>query len=184
MVTACPEEKVVHCAAYSLLRPQEKARTSMRRLLSYRVILFLLGLTLSTRAMALEASHPLVPDGEVFADMSTLVAQMTRSQPIRAVGLSPDGQTLVTGDQAGTVRLWEVATGRERRRLHGHTGAVWVVRNLERQRLDGHTQAVWGVSFSPDGHILASGGGDQTVHLVSKPRPVSDISTGIHQGQG
>jgi WD40 repeat protein len=163
---------------------KEKARAPIQRLLSYHVILFLLCLTLSSPAMALEASPPLVPDGEVVADMSTLVAQMTQSQPIRAAVLSPDGHTLVTGDQAGTVRFWEVATGRERRRLHGHTGAVWVVRNLERQRLDGHTQAVWGVSFSPDGHILASGGGDQTVHLVSKPRPVSDISTGIHQGQG
>jgi hypothetical protein len=119
----------------------------MQQVLGFYVILFLLGLALSTRTMAVEASPPLVLEGEVFADMSTLVAQMTRSQPIRAIGLSPDGHTLVTGDQEGTVRLWEVATGREWRRLHGHTGAVWVVR------------------VNPDGQMVATGGQDGTVRL-------------------
>jgi hypothetical protein len=59
-------------------RQKEKARAPMQRLLSYHVILFLLCLTLPTLAMALEASPPLVPDGEVVADISTLVAQMTQ----------------------------------------------------------------------------------------------------------
>jgi WD40 repeat protein len=172
---------------------KEKARAPIQRLLSYHVILFLLCLTLSSPAMALEASPPLVPDGEVVADMSTLVAQMTQSQPIRAAVLSPDGHTLVTGDQAGTVRFWEVATGRERRRLYGHTGAVWVVRvnpdgqmvatggqdgtvcvwdlvtGQERQRFESAREHVRALDFSPDGTRLAAGDEGGIVRVWAPP---------------
>ncbi|MEH1765188.1 MAG: hypothetical protein V7L27_12330 [Nostoc sp.] len=35
----------------------------------------------------------------------------------------------------------------------------------EANRLDGHTDIVWGVTFSPDGQLLASGSRDQTVKI-------------------
>jgi WD40 repeat protein len=62
------------------------------------------------------------------------------------VCFSPDGGTLASGSQDGTVRLWDAASGAERRTLQGHI------------------QPVYCLSFSPDGHILASGDG-RTVHL-------------------
>jgi WD40 repeat protein len=66
------------------------------------------------------------------------------------VAFSPDGTTLASGGYDGggdgTVRLWEVATGRQLRELTGHHAGVW------------------SVAFSPDGTTLASGddgdGGD------------------------
>ncbi len=58
---------------------------------------------------------------------------------------SPDGRTLATGNWKNQVRLWEVATGKERRVLEGHQG--WLVRSL---------------AFSPDGKSLVSGGIDAT----------------------
>lgn len=54
---------------------------------------------------------------------------------------SPDGQTLASGG-FGTIKLWDVKTGKEKAMIRGH---AWTVESL---------------SFSPDSQILASGGGE------------------------
>jgi tetratricopeptide (TPR) repeat protein len=66
---------------------------------------------------------------------------------VRSVAFSPDGQTLASGSNDGTVKLWDVQSGREVRTLSGHTD--WVQ----------------SVAFSPDGQTLASGSADKTVKL-------------------
>ncbi len=65
-----------------------------------------------------------------------------------SVAFSPDGSTLASASQDGTIILWDVKT---RRRLG--------------TPLAGHTDAVWGVAFSPDGGTLASASQDGTVIL-------------------
>ena len=76
----------------------------------------------------------------------TEVARLTGHRGrITSVTFSPDGATVASGSVDGTVRLWDVATGRE-------------VSTLE------HSDEVTAVSFSPDGAILASGAG-KTVRL-------------------
>src|SRR5262249_11878829 len=58
---------------------------------------------------------------------------------------SPDGQTLATAGQDGTVRLWHVVSRELRAVLRGHTGA-----------------GLW-ASFSADGQTLTSIGADRTL---------------------
>ena len=66
---------------------------------------------------------------------------------------SPDGATLASGHDDGTIRLWDVAT-----------------RNTT-STLDGHRRYIDSVTFSPDGKTLASASADGTVK-------VWDIETG------
>ena len=61
--------------------------------------------------------------------------------PVNSVAFSPDGRTLVAGDGAGGLSLWDV-------RRRSRTG----------DRFRAHTHAVLGLAFSPDGRTLASAG--------------------------
>jgi WD40 repeat protein len=56
-----------------------------------------------------------------------------------AAALSPDGQTLVTGDRDSEVSLWDISSARK---------IGWLTNN---QNL------VWSLAFSPDGRFLAIG---------------------------
>src|SRR5436853_179279 len=44
--------------------------------------------------------------------------------PVLAVVFRPDGRTALSGGLDGTIREWDLASGRERRQLLGHTGPV------------------------------------------------------------
>ena len=67
---------------------------------------------------------------------------------VNAIALSPDGQTLVSAS-FGTIRIWNVRTGR-------------LVRTLNSVH---SKKSVKTVAVSPDSSILASGGGDNNVIL-------------------
>jgi WD40 repeat protein/tetratricopeptide (TPR) repeat protein len=120
------------------------------------------------------------------------------SDDVGAVAFSPDGATLASsGSHDDTVRLWDVATGRERAVLE-HSGHVYniafspdgatlastasdytlwlwdVAAGCERAVLEGHTGYVSDIAFSPDGATLASGSKDNTVRLW-------DVATGCER---
>jgi WD40 repeat protein/tRNA A-37 threonylcarbamoyl transferase component Bud32 len=62
--------------------------------------------------------------------------------PVKAVAFRPDGRCLASAGADGTVRIWEMPSGRLARTLRSHG------------------KAVHAVAFSPDGKLLASAGED------------------------
>jgi WD40 repeat protein len=144
------------------------------------------------------------PDGEQVAsagaaglcawDANTgkiiLPAQGITRLTLRAA-YSPDGNRLIAGHQDGTVRIWDLKTGRETLVLRRHSNIVtsvaladgrlvsasldgtvrlWYPPTTEQSGqtprvLRGHTGNVMALAFSPDHRQLASSGLDGTVRI-------------------
>ena len=63
------------------------------------------------------------------------------------MAISPDGQTIASGSDDNTIKLWNLQTGDE-------IGT-----------LTGNNQPVVGLVFSPDGNTIASGSDDEKIKL-------------------
>ena len=66
---------------------------------------------------------------------------------VNALGISPDGQYLVSAGEDRRIRLWDLSAGSMIKELHGHSDTVY------------------SLAFSEDGTLLASGGHDSTVRI-------------------
>jgi RNA polymerase sigma factor (sigma-70 family) len=145
------------------------------------------------------------PDGRTIAwaddalrlwDFSTDRQRVLRKKKewVSRATFSPQGKLLAAatwdaGSKRASVRLWEVATGKELLCLGGFSGQVsgvafspdgttlatvgedrtiriWsLARGDERARMHGHTDWILTVAFGPDGRTLATGSQDGTIKL-------------------
>jgi RNA polymerase sigma factor (sigma-70 family) len=115
---------------------------------------------------------------------------------VYSVAFSPDGKLLASGGgergKFGTVKLWDLATGKQIASLEGHADLVvsvafapdartlaaagrdgalelWDVgQGKTRADIKGHAATVFAVAFSPDGKLLASAGGEELVKPGNK----------------
>lgn len=94
------------------------------------------------------------------------------------VDISPDGNTLISSSQDGTVRLWDVASGQEIQ-WDRETGAQVLVSEelvADTRAMVGHNGDVDSVAFSPDGRLAVSGSKDFTAIIW-------DVATGTELRQ-
>ncbi|NCR78281.1 MAG: protein kinase [Microcystis aeruginosa K13-06] len=125
-----------------------------------------------------------------LVDNPSLYKTLTgHSDWVKSVAYSPDGRYLASGSDDKTIKIWEVATGKELRTLTGHSSGVlsvvyspdgrylasgsadktikiWeVAKGKELRTLTGHSDRVRSVVYSPYGRYLASGSWDKTIKV-------------------
>ena len=131
-----------------------------------------------------------------------IVVQMGHSNSVFSVAFSPDGNTIVSGSHEGTLKLWDVKSGREIRSFSGHSFDVWfvafspdgktivsgsgddtlklwdVISGREIRSFSGHSNNISSVAFSPDGKTIISGSRDETLKLwdVKSGREIRSFS--------
>lgn len=104
-------------------------------------------------------------DAQTSAQVTRIPTQVWR---VNSVVFSPDGNTVAAGCGDDTVRLYDLADGKEIVRLEGHT----------------HHQVVC-VAYSPDGETLASGGyGDRVRIWDAHPAPLEGDDLELSGQQG
>ncbi|NCS59334.1 MAG: protein kinase [Microcystis aeruginosa G11-04] len=130
---------------------------------------------------------PVMP--KINPSVSPLDKTLTgHSDCLDSVAYSPDGRYLASGSRDNTIKIWEVATGKELRTLTGHseivfsvayspdgrylasgsrdnTIKIWEVATGKVRTITGHSGWVFSVAYSPDGRYLASGSADKTIKI-------------------
>ncbi len=128
----------------------------------------------------------------------SLIRTLKDNDSVYFVAISPDGNTIVSGSDDETIKVWDLATGTKKRTLTGHidwvnsvaispngrtmvsgscdeTIKVWdLATGTKKRTLTGHTDWVNSVAISPDGRTMVSGSCDETIKIW-------DLATGTEK---
>lgn len=115
--------------------------------------------------------------------------EIEESAAIRALYVSPDGISLITGDEAFRISIWDLTTFSKRKIYRTHKSAVWALaydentkilfsgddggmilsHNLASENflneLSGHTSRIQCLEISKDSEILFSGCRDHSIRI-------------------
>lgn len=117
-------------------------------------------------------NHPLgsAEDWDIMNTLRGMRSLKGHRDAITSLSFSPDGNLLASGCEDGTIRIWDVRSGKQ---LHV---------------LKKHEYRVNSVSFSHDGALLASGSYDETIRIwdTATGRPINvfedhDVDVGVVQ---
>lgn len=135
------------------------------------------------------SSQPQALTNSRLANLSVTRTLTGHTNSVWAVAISGDGQTLVSGSEDNTIKVWNLKTGQLNQTLTGHSDTVRSVAlspdgqtlvsgsgdktikvwNLYTNKvlitLPGHSSPVWSTAISPNGGTLVSGGEDGKVNL-------------------
>ncbi len=144
-----------------------------------------------------------------LADAKVSVRQTLtgHTNSVWAVVISPDGQTIASGSEDDTIKIWNLKTGQLLRSLSGHTDTIrsvaiaadgqtlasgsgdktikvwnlWTGKLLG--TLIGHSGPVWSIAISDDGRTLVSGGEDGAVKLWNLQTGEVRYAIAAHSGR-
>src|SRR3979411_2033689 len=139
--------------------------------------------------------------------MTTAFAQLRgHGGPVRALAISPDGQTAISGSFDSTAIRWSLTRNAAEQVLRFHADAVnalallgdgraatagadgriaiWTAGNVQPDRVfEGHSAPIAALAVSPDGATLASASWDQTLRLWPLAGGAPRVLGGAHQAR-
>ncbi|HBB94070.1 MAG TPA: hypothetical protein DC054_01650 [Blastocatellia bacterium] len=143
-----------------------------------------------------------VSRNELLTVRPELVLQTGHSLGVNCLAFGPDGKWLASGGSDNSIKIWQVATGRELRALTGHpapikslatspdgqwlasgsndgTVKVWnVSTGRELYSLPVQASSIEALAFSPDNGVIASGDADGTINIWNRTdgKPIKTLS--------